>query len=47
MSAHAVNLTKGGGVRAPLLLFLVVLCIFMFSGALLDLQARWSWYGEE
>jgi exosortase D (VPLPA-CTERM-specific) len=47
MLADSVNLTKAGGVRAALLLFLMVLCISMFSGALLDLQARWSWYGEE
>jgi exosortase D (VPLPA-CTERM-specific) len=47
MSAQSVSLTKAGAPRAALLALLVLVCILAFSGALLDLRARWTWYGEE
>ena len=47
MSAQSVSLTRAGGIRAALLVLAVLVCVAAFSGALLDLGARWSWYGEE
>src|ERR1700730_3799321 len=44
MWAQSGNLTKPAATRAALLLVLILVCVSAYSGALLDLRARWIWY---
>ena len=47
MSVQSLSLTKAGGIRVALLVFAVFVCVLAFGRALMDLLARWTWYGEE